>query len=266
MSLPERAAEDIRQAIRAGAYTDGRLPAEPVLAQQLGVSKATVRHAVSILEQEGLLSRRQGAGTFVVGRALGLHNNLSVNFGVTELIESAGFTAGTAVATVDLETPDPQTQRALGVEANSRVLVLRRTRTADGRVVARTTDHVAATHLLGHGMTDEQAVAFVRMHQSLYGALADLGVMVRDGIAEVIPWRAEPDIARDLGIRTGTLLLRLDQTDYDVAGDPILFSTEFFVATAFKFQVYRKGRAGDRRTPQASRAEFAAGRGLSPDP
>ena len=265
MSLPERAAEDIRQAVRAGAYADGRLPAEPVLAQQLGVSKATVRHAVSILEQEGLLSRRQGAGTFVVGRALGLHNNLSVNFGVTELIESAGFTAGTAVATVDLESPDSQTQRALGVEAKSRVLVLRRTRTADGRVVARTTDHVALALLLGHALSDEQAVVFVKKHQSLYGALADLGVMVRDGIAEVIPWRAEPDLARDLGIRTGTLLLRLDQIDYDVTGDPILFSTEFFVANAFKFQVYRKGRAGDRRSSQTSRTEPSGGHALSPD-
>jgi GntR family transcriptional regulator len=55
LSLPERAAKDIRDAVRSGAYPDGRLPAEPMLAQQLGVSKATVRHAVSVLEQEGLL-------------------------------------------------------------------------------------------------------------------------------------------------------------------------------------------------------------------
>lgn len=253
-SLPERAAQDIRDAIHAGAYPDGRLPAEPMLAQQLGVSKATVRHAVSILEQEGLLSRRQGAGTFIGGRALELHNNLSVNFGVTDLIESAGFSAGTSAIAVDVEAPDTRVQLALGLSGEARVLALRRSRTADGRVVARTTDVVALGLLATHGLPEAAAVAFVRGHQSLYEAMADLGVLVRDGVAEIVPWKADAELARSLQTTEGTLLLRLDQTDYDVNGEPIITSTEYFVADAFKFQVYRKG-TGSRgaRLPHGTR-------------
>ena len=252
MSLPERAAQDIRDAVRSGTYPDGRLPAEPVLAQQLGVSKATVRHAVSILEQEGLLTRRQGAGTFIVGRALELRNNLSVNFGVTDLIESAGFVAGTTAMSVDIEAADARVQGALGLGEDVRVLVLRRTRTADDRVVARTTDIVALSLLETRGLTDASAVAYVRGRRSVYEAMAGLGIQVRDGVADIFPWKADRDLASALETKDGALLLRLDQTDFDQNGVPIITSTEFFLADAFKFQVYRKG-TGSRRTRPSSR-------------
>jgi GntR family transcriptional regulator len=241
LSLPERAARDIRDAVRSGGYPDGRLPAEPVLAQQLGVSKATVRHAVSILEQEGLLSRRQGAGTFIVGRALELHNNLSINFGVTDLIESAGFVAGTAAISVEIETPDVRVQRALSLSDVDRVLILRRTRTADDRIVARTTDIVALSLLEQRGLTDAKAVAYVRGRRSVYEAMSALGIEVRDGVAEIMPWSADKALADALHTKEGVLLLRLDQTDFDLNGVAIINSTEYFVADAFKFQVYRKG-------------------------
>jgi len=252
MSLPERAAQDIRDAVRSGAYPDGRLPAEPVLAQQLGVSKATVRHAVSILEQEGLLTRRQGAGTFVVDRALELRNNLSVNFGVTDLIESAGFVAGTSSLSVDIEAADVRVQTALGLGEDDRVLVLRRTRTADDRIVARTTDIVALRLLETRGLTDTSAVAYVRGRQSVYEAMAGLGLQVRDGVAEIVPWKADRELASALRTKEGALLLRLDQTDFDVNGEPIITSTEYFLADAFKFQVYRKG-TGSRGVRPGSR-------------
>jgi GntR family transcriptional regulator len=248
MSLPERAAQDIRRAIEAAAYPEGRLPAEGVLAQQLGVSKATVRHAVSILEQEGLLSRRQGAGTFVVGRALGLHNNLTVNFGVTDLIESSGFVAGTLDLSALIESPDARIQQALNVTARARVVMLRRTRTADDRVVARTTDAVDLRLFTERGISDVQAVELVRSSESLYKALATIGVAVRDGVAELGPATADAALARQLSVRRGALLLRLDQTDYDITGAPIVQSVEFFIADAFKFQVFRKGRAMERRS------------------
>ncbi|HMN59522.1 MAG TPA: GntR family transcriptional regulator, partial [Anaerolinea sp.] len=44
-----------------------RLPAEPELARQMGVSRATLREAMRSFEGQGLIRRRQGVGTFVVG-------------------------------------------------------------------------------------------------------------------------------------------------------------------------------------------------------
>ena len=81
----------------------------------------------------------------------------------------------------------------------------------------------------------------MRGRQSVYEAMAGLGHQVRDGVAEIMPWKADKALADALATKEGVLLLRLDQTDFDVNGKAIINSTEFFLADAFKFQVYRKG-------------------------
>src|SRR5512147_2798052 len=55
-----------------------RLPSEPDLAKQLGVSRATLREAMRMFETQGLIRRRQGAGTFVVGAVPVIDSGLEV--------------------------------------------------------------------------------------------------------------------------------------------------------------------------------------------
>ena len=55
----------LREVIAAGGLEDGRLPPERTLASQLGVGRRTIRQALDLLEQEGQIHRKQGAGTFV---------------------------------------------------------------------------------------------------------------------------------------------------------------------------------------------------------
>ena len=50
----------------AGIEPGGKLPSEPELALKLGVSRATLREAMRAFEEQGLIRRRQGVGTFVV--------------------------------------------------------------------------------------------------------------------------------------------------------------------------------------------------------
>ncbi|QBD77143.1 GntR family transcriptional regulator [Ktedonosporobacter rubrisoli] len=58
--------EIMREQIRSGAWQPGdRIPSEVEVRQHFDVSRATVRQAVTSLEQEGLLTRQQGRGTFV---------------------------------------------------------------------------------------------------------------------------------------------------------------------------------------------------------
>jgi DNA-binding FadR family transcriptional regulator len=65
-SLGELAAQQLREQLAAGTWPIGtRLPAETVLATQLGVGRSTVREAVRVLVAAGQLETRQGSGTFV---------------------------------------------------------------------------------------------------------------------------------------------------------------------------------------------------------
>ncbi len=62
-AIYERVATQLRQRIRLGLLPQGqRLPPERLLAEQLGVSRVTVRDALSMLQGEGLIERRRGAG------------------------------------------------------------------------------------------------------------------------------------------------------------------------------------------------------------
>ncbi|MFI9720759.1 GntR family transcriptional regulator [Streptomyces sp. NPDC052396] len=62
----ERIADEIRQSIRAGQLGPGeRLPAETVLAERYGRSVPTVREALRLLRDEGLIEKQHGRGTFV---------------------------------------------------------------------------------------------------------------------------------------------------------------------------------------------------------
>jgi GntR family transcriptional regulator len=58
-------AGDLAARITAGDFPDGRLPPERDLAAAYGVAYLTVRHAVAILRERGLVLTRQGRGSFI---------------------------------------------------------------------------------------------------------------------------------------------------------------------------------------------------------
>ncbi|MCB0175689.1 MAG: winged helix-turn-helix transcriptional regulator, partial [Anaerolineae bacterium] len=64
-SLTELAKSQIKERILNEEFAEGRIPSEMELASELGVSRTTIRDALSRLELEGTIYRKQGAGTFV---------------------------------------------------------------------------------------------------------------------------------------------------------------------------------------------------------
>ena len=65
--------EKIIAMIKSGELPDGaRLPAERVLAEQMGVSRTSVREAIRLLSLSGMLTSQQGSGTFVNASVPGL--------------------------------------------------------------------------------------------------------------------------------------------------------------------------------------------------
>jgi GntR family transcriptional regulator len=241
-NLTERTADDLRRAIQEGHFGEaGRLPAEPDLADQLGVSRGTLRHAISVLQEEGLVQRRHGSGTYVTGRLAELRNNLSLNFGVTDLIRAAGWRPGIRDMIVEDVRADAETAARLEVPQGSRLLAVHRTFLADDRPVAFTTDVVPEARLAATPGTPEDLRTRIETEGTLTRALAQIGVVVHHGIAEMKPARADRRLSQALDVTIGSLLLEIDQVDSDADGLGLVRCREWYLADAFRFYVYRKG-------------------------
>src|SRR6266511_3332480 len=133
-TLTEIAQQELRQAIVGGTFRPGsQLPTEAELCEMLGVSRTVVREALRILEDDGLVARRHGVGTFV--RNHPILKNLNFNFGITEMIESAGLKSGTSHLALQKETADKEKAEQLRVELGTPLITVERVRTADGRPV-----------------------------------------------------------------------------------------------------------------------------------
>ncbi len=212
-----------------------RLPSEPKLAAELGVSRATVRDALRALEQEGLVRRVQGSGTFVAHPRV--PNSLDMNFGVTAAIRQGGMRPGVEQARHWVEPAAANESERLALGPGEDVLVIDRVRTADGRPVVVSRD--VLPHKLLRGRDD---VIDALLAGSVYAVLEDeFGITIQYGIASFCPVRAEHSLADRLRVEPGELLFYLWQVDYAESGDPVLSSHEYHLADAFEFSVVRRG-------------------------
>jgi GntR family transcriptional regulator len=231
-SLRHSLAQELRARIRAGEWRPGeRIPSEPELARQETVSRSSMRAAITMLEEEGFVSRRHGSGTYVTHRPT-LPNELGRNFGVSRMIASEGLEPGTVEESSGTEPAPRAVAEILGIEEGERVSALRRVRTADGRRVVDVTDWCRVEHLAPE---DLPTVG------SIYAALAERGLAVDHGVAHLTPRNADGEVAERLGVPSGTLLLTIDQVDRTADGIAVLVSREHHLADAFTFTLLRRG-------------------------
>ena len=233
-SLRHLIADGLRARMLAGELQAGvRLPSEPDLARDLGVSRSSLRGAIALLEQDGLLQRRHGSGTYVTHKPL-LHNDLSSNFSVSRMIAATGLEPGTRFLRSAIEPPPAEVAAAFGIAPDTPVSVLRRVRTADSRPVVDTTDWCRCEVL-------DPATLSELPGGSIYDALAARELSIHHGVASMHPTVAVGETADRLNVAVGTLLLTLFQVDSTVDGVVALVSREHHLADAFEFGVYRRG-------------------------
>jgi GntR family transcriptional regulator len=96
------------------------------LLQMLGISRTTLREALRILEEQRLIRKRRGLGTFVMEQPI--IKDMSRNFGITEMISQAGFLPGRGFS-CRLEKPTKLLWKS-SISGFSHLVVIERVRTA----------------------------------------------------------------------------------------------------------------------------------------
>ena len=242
-TLTEIAQQELRQAILNGTFRPGsQLPTEAELCEMLGVSRTVVREALRVLEDDGLVARRHGVGTFV--RNQPILKNLNFNFGITEMIESAGLQSGTSHLALLKEAADKTKADQLRVDVGTALLTVERVRTANGRPVVYSLDTLTESLVQRAGI-DPQLL----MSESIYSLLqTSLGQAIEYGIARLLPVAAPRHVVEKLQLPSNALALYIVQTDYSSADEPLVYSCEYHLPDAFDFVVWRRGPTRLRST------------------
>ena len=134
---------DLQEKILNGSYLAGvLLPTVKELQDQYKVSRDTVRKALRLLTEKGLIQKVQGRGSQVLKQEL-LNFPVSGLTSYKELVDSLGLNSQTRVISLDLMTVDEQTALQTGFPEGSQVWKLLRTRSIDGIVSVLDLDYLA---------------------------------------------------------------------------------------------------------------------------
>lgn len=118
----------------AGSEPGDRLPSDTELAAEFAVSRMTARHAVQVVEAEGLLRREQGRGTFVAPRQVPRLLGSPLSF--TTSMQGRGRAVASEILDDVAGEPSPEDVEALGLDAAESVRIITRLRLADGLPMA----------------------------------------------------------------------------------------------------------------------------------
>ena len=202
---------DLRGRITSGQWLPGSpLPSQRELADECGVSIMTLRQALQLLTDEGLIEPRHGSGTFVAAHyAYDLGHLRSFADDLT----AQGARITTKLLAVGTITPPADVSARLGAEGH--VLRLRRLRLSGGRPLIVQTSYLPAAlapviqaHNLGH--------------RGLYAILAEHGQPITSASETITPTTLSAADARDLGRPRDHPALLSHRISFTATGGPIV--------------------------------------------
>ena len=214
----------LKAEIDAGTLVPGdRLPREEALAAAIGVSRMTLRQALSSMEAHGTIRRRPGrlGGTFVAEPKILC--DLTGLAGFTEQMRRAHVRAGARLVGATTRAAGRATARALGLDRNDDVHEVVRVRSANREPVALERSCFPAA--LFPDLLD------LRLNGSLYTLLETVYDRAPHTATEVL----EPVIATDeqahlLRVDAGSPLMLIERTAYTVSGVAVEFAHDVFRA------------------------------------
>lgn len=229
----------LRDRIASGDLGDGgALPGEQTLAVEHGVSRVTVRRALAELEREGLVSRRRGAGTFVLGDC----GAKPIAADISDVLANlAAMGRETAVRLLDFgyrAAPAP-IARALTLKPGERVQRSVRVRLIDAKPFSYLVTHVPERF----GVTYTESDLATR---PLLALLERTGVKLERATQDVTATLASPEVAAALDVEVGSPLIGLTRIAYAAGGAGVEHLSALYRPDryALRMEMERKVSAG----------------------
>lgn len=230
--LPALLADELRTRIREGEWGPGaRLPSEAELGEQYGVSRSTVRQALTALQGQGLVTSRHGKGTYLASGSR-IHAGMQELRSITATITERGHKADMRYHHRRLRPATAEECERFALDRGAEVLDIQRRILADGETVAYSYD-VLPRWVFPSTFRPSDLTG------SVFALLAETkGPVPVRAVSEVhavhsseIGWGAEATKHQ--------LFVLLDQLHYDEHDRPCMHSRSYFIEGLFTFTVLR---------------------------
>jgi GntR family transcriptional regulator len=211
-----------------------RLPSEPTLAKQMGVSRATLREAMRSFEGQGMIRRRQGVGTFVAAKVPVIETGLEVLESIGTIAQRSGLSVRMGKLQTEQITADQELAEHLNLQAGTDLTRVARIIYTDERPIAYLVDTLPID-ILSTG----------ELQSDFTGSVLDL--LLGRGAPKLIQSKtdikaigATPEVARALQIQRDDVLLLLSAQLFTEDSRVIDFSISYFLPGYFRFHVVRR--------------------------
>lgn len=199
-----------------------RLPSERQLAEQLGISRGTIRQAIDELVDQALLQRKHGSGTHVVGR---IEKSLTNLTGFSEEMRQRGMVPGYKWLHRERALPSMAEAAALEIQPTDQVLRLKRLRTADGTPIA-----IEQTVLPGDVIASPELIG-----DSLYAALHQLNAAPVTGWQRIRADIMSAEEAKLMRAKPGAAMLVIERRCLRANGRPVEFTETRYNGAFYDF-------------------------------
>jgi GntR family transcriptional regulator len=234
-SLTEKAKATIKRRILNNEFEDGRIPSETDLANELGVSRTTIRDALSRLELEGSIYRKQGAGTFVNLAGLQIHTRLEAIWTYETMLREHGYNPANRIIKLEEQPADPQISQDLLLKDQENLLVIHKLFLADEQPVILSINHIPTNIIT----TPYQADDF---HPPIYQFLTNSCQQhLTYYLSEIVPIHAPAWLAETLHLPQGkTALVSFQEIGYNQENQPLIKAVSYFRDDLVRFRLIRR--------------------------
>ncbi len=205
-----------------------QLPSENELAEQHGISRQTVRHALDELERDGWIYRQKGVGSFAVARRV--EQELTALVSTSEAMRQRGWQLETRVLSAARTEPPSYVAAALELPRGAEVYELQRLRLADGAPLSLQTNYLPAS-LCPRLEENDLSASLYRLLETRYGLRLWTG-------KETLRARgATSHEAHLLDIKEGAPVMHAERITYAASGIPVEYLDAVWRGDRYDFKV-----------------------------
>lgn len=208
-------------------HSGGRLPPERELSERFNVARETLRRCLRELEQDGLLERKQGAGTFVSGQPVVKQLQL---MSFSEDMRERGLVPSSEILAVTEMGANARLAQKLKLVPGSPLIELRRLRFANDEPMALETVYLVKSRVPDF---DPERLKTGSLYELLQGA----GIAIRSAVQQVQATVLSEEEADLLEVPPFSPSLLVERLVLSSAGEIVEFARTLYRADRYRFEV-----------------------------